>query len=140
MNVERLKRVREQILAEPARFDMNDYVSPVYDERQERCGTALCMAGFAALDAGFIVLRDAPRDGTARVYYDTTTAGAAYATGTKMFAAALDIDGDQAQALFHHSGWPGAFYKAFRDAETSLARARVAAARIDAFIASGGRS
>ena len=129
MNIELLNKVKAHILEEPRRLEMVDWIVdaeeiPVEDNRPP-CGTAGCIAGWAAmLDGGFNRSIHFPRR---------------YATD------ALGIDPyGQAERLFYLSQWPAqfkfdkdrpdvSFYKL--DKET---QARLTAARIDYFIATNG--
>lgn len=142
LSVDRLIRVRDQFVSAPDRLEMDDFVNPVYDERQELCGTTVCIGGAGALDAGFITLRSTPRPGTERVMYDVTPTGEQHKgdSGTwEMFMAALGLSHDQANRLFFLSGWPKGFRSQFVNAKDAASRARVTARRIDQFIATGGR-
>lgn len=140
MNVDRLIRVRDDITAEPSQFEMLDYVTAQYDERKEFCGTALCVAARAALDAGFIALRNTPRPGAPSTFYDVTDVGSPYgSTMHTLGAAALALTLTQAGRLFYLDSWPNDFWKPFMRAKTPLERASIAAKRIDRFIYTDGR-
>lgn len=137
MNVERLHRVKMQILAEPDRFDMEDYATPILFG-DEVCGTACCIGGFAALDAGFIRLRTSPREGYA-TYYDVTSQAPPSNGSRDVFDAALNLSPSEADRLFLTSHWPGKFFTAYAMAKTHTEQAEIAANRIDHFIRTRGR-
>lgn len=132
-NIERLLRIRDQVLAEPAVFDMTDYVI-VSD-----CGTTLCFGARAALDAGFITLRETPRPGARCTFYEITPSGALHGSEMRDLAmAALSINEKQAKRLFHLEHWPSAFWTPFLRAKTTQDRATIAAKRIEHFIRTEG--
>lgn len=136
MNIDRLLRVKERILAEPAAFQMDGYVSA--------CGTACCIGGHAAIDAGFIT----PSATTSRLGYDLTPAGAqvvgglAYGSGRDgfgVFSDALGLSPSAANRLFFVANWPKGFREPFERAAGAAARATIASKRIDHFIRTEGR-
>jgi hypothetical protein len=124
MNIELLQRVKKAILDNPEHFSM-DYWYQYIDENGHvtlenytvgvaegltECGTKACIAGWAVFLG---------RDDSTGVY-DIGL----YAQNI------LDLTNDQARRLFHMDRWPKQFW--LDDTET-------AAARIDHFIATGGR-
>lgn len=139
MNVDRLVVVRDQILAEPDRLDMDDYVSPRYDQQKEFCGTALCIAARAALDAGYARLRTTPRPGTPATFYDVTLDGTGQGADMQVLgAAALWLTDKQAGRLFYLERWPNAYWHPFMLAKAAPERARICARRIDHFLKTEG--
>ena len=128
MNIELLNKVKAHILEEPRRLEMVDWImegDEIPSPEKPPCGTAACIAGWAAmLDGGF----------QRGIHFPRT-----YATD------ALKIDRfGEAERLFYLSQWPAqfkfdkdrpdvSFYKL--DKET---QARLTAARIDYFIATNG--
>ena len=142
INVDRLIRVRDQFVDAPESLAMDDYITGVYNESNELCGTASCIGGAAALDAGFIVLRQTPRAGTMALLYDVTPEGKRIREDSAkldVFNVALGLDQRQSDRLFFVTNWPAGHRKEFESAKTPAARARVTARRIDQFLATGGR-
>jgi len=84
MNVELLRKVQEQILADPKSFDMGDF------QRDTECGTAYCIGGWAAKLSG---LRPSSRDGREALEIDRDQA-------ERLFYVSEDEEG---------SGWPQQF-------------------------------
>lgn len=129
----RLRRVRDGILADPDHFSMVDWVS-------ER-GNATCIGARAALDAGFITLRQAVNPDTNR-FYDFTAAGAAYGDhhpyDETPFRVALNLTAEEADRLFTVDHWPQPYYVDYAKARSPQLRADVAALRIDHFIKTRG--
>jgi hypothetical protein len=130
MNIKLLKQVKRHILAEPERFRMDDW----------NCGTAQCIGGWACSLAGLKWKRSG--EGTHREL-------ATEAEVSKVAALLLDIEaedcpesiyGDDSEAarLFYTSSWPDEFRHQYEEAEDRRARARIAAERIDHFIATNG--
>lgn len=141
MNVDRLLRVRDGFLAAPTLLEMEDFASPIY-AGGEICGTAMCIGGAGALDAGFLTLRLTPREGTERVMYDITPDGRLHFGQhgvLDMFRAAYRINSVQSDRLFYTSSWPKGFQTQFLSAKDAASRARVAGRRIDQFISTRGR-
>ena len=140
MNIDRLLRVKQRIVAEPDGFDMDEYVSS--------CGTACCIGGHAAIDAGLITLRTTPRADMPGLSYELTPTGAlsvggmvfgSGVNGVGVFADALDLLPSEANRLFFTANWPKGFRLPFDQAKTPAARAAIAARRIDHFLATEGR-
>jgi hypothetical protein len=133
-------RVREQVIAEPARLELiEDYVTPQFDG-DRFTGSLLCIGARAAIDAGFIALRDTPRPGAPRTFYDVTELG--HTQGSfiaELAAAALAIDESGARRLLNVESWPKPYVGSFLRASSALARATVTANRIDHFIRTEGR-
>lgn len=129
----RLRRIREDILADPEHFSMVDWVS-------ER-GNATCIGGRAALDAGYITLRQSVS--ASNRFYDVTEAGAAIGGGRQgddeaRFRVALNLTREEADRLFNVDQWPQPLYVEYAMARSPEARADVAARRIDLFIKTRG--
>lgn len=140
INTERLRRVRDQIVAEPERFDMGDYARPVFSPDGALLGTVHCIGGLAAIDAGYIVARRS-RDPERMVWYDVTTASPAerYPYDAGRFAEALSLIPEEADRLFGVEQWPAPFHVEYALAGSPEVRASVAARRIDRFIKTRGR-
>lgn len=138
MNVKLLEKVKAAILAEPAQFLMttwfadsdDDYSYRPYDRARKvpNCGTAACIAGWA-LTIGRRYRN--PRNAASRL-------GREGSIGLDA-ARAIGVPYRFAQMLFIVSYWPHAFKERWSMASTPLQRARVAAQRIDRFIATDGR-
>lgn len=56
MNVELLRKVQEQILAEPKKFDMGDF------DGETQCGTTHCIGGWAAKLEGLEISSEGGRE------------------------------------------------------------------------------
>lgn len=140
MNIDRMLRVRDVVLAEPDRLELlEDFVTPRFDAEDRFCGHGLCIAARAAIDAGFIELRDTPRPGAPRTYYDVTEEGAKHAGFLReLGGAALSISDPQARRLFYVTEWPARLSSAFLQSKQAPARASVAARRIDHFMRTEG--
>jgi len=127
-----LRRVRDEIVADPAHFSMRDWVS------ESGC---LCIGGRAALAAGFITLRSERNTETGRLY-DLTEAGAAcgeHPYDEARFRVALNLTPEEADRLFDVEKWPQPLYVDYAKARSPQARADIAVRRIDLFIRTRGR-
>lgn len=140
INTERLRRVRDRIVAEPARFDMADYARPVFDANGGFRGTTHCIGGLAALDAGFIVGRQS-RDPERMVWYDVTAASPVdrFPYDPWRFSEALSLIPEEADRLFTLDRWPPPFLVDYETAAAADVRAAVASRRIDRFMKTRGR-
>jgi len=123
MNVELLQRVKEYILAEPAKFDMASF------ECNHPCGTTRCIGGTAYILAH-------PKMKT--IFHIPLTTSNLYPGQHE-----LELTEDEANRLFMITDWPEEFrsYR-YEDGEywdESYATPEQAAARIDHFIATEGR-
>jgi hypothetical protein len=129
MNIKLLEKVKQRILEHPNRFVMREWIitkealgkSFKADGGQEiafdNCGTAGCIAGWACLiqTRGKARTNSVNADLEARDY--------------------LEFSEEQAEELFYMGGWPIKFSNDYLKAKTQEERARIAAARIDHFIA-----
>ncbi len=135
LNVKLLRKVKAQILKEPAQFAMTKWFTrdiaqanefaEVLDIRRRvipNCGTAACIAGWAVA-----IHKESNPELVARSYYMPYDANDA-----------LDLDDDNSHLLYHVARWPRKFLERWRRARSMAARARVAADRIEHFIATGG--
>jgi hypothetical protein len=138
MNVELLRKVKEHILEEPRRLIMNSWrvLANGMDKSSlarkagpnsfrgdggevvefANCGTAACISGWACIITGQKRVRDFK------------------SRGRKI----LDLNEHQAERLFLPDSWPNEFYRAYEHANSQKERAKIAAARIDHFIATKG--
>lgn len=110
MNVELLEKVKKAILAEPMKFDMEDF-----KQDYRKCGTTYCIGGWVCLI------------GEAENFSG--------ATAQRL----LDITSDQAQRLFF-GGVPGKFpnlWETPTDEASAVRIAKEAVERIDYFIEMG---
>lgn len=123
MNTRLLRRVQKWIAKEPRSYDQD----ATLDRSDESpCGTVGCIAGWTcALSGKTPQARKRFSYNRARVQLGLTT--------------------EQASRLFSYiwafsdgGGWPNKFNKAYLDAKTPRARARVAVARIEHFIKTKG--
>jgi hypothetical protein len=142
MNVKLLRKIQQEVLAEPRRLRMVTFgklyteadVAETFTDPADAppCNMAACIGGFADwLTKPKLFKRDIKRGGTNGI-------------GDRA-RKELGLTEDQADRLFffrewgYEKGWPARFSNAYRDAKTPLAKAKVAVARIDAFIESGGK-
>ena len=139
--VKQLRKLEKYILAEPRRFNMRAWVeghaTSVFRRQKPPCGIVGCLGGNAIVMEG----HDLTYDDSRRVLIDGRMTSV-----EPMARRILGLDLDQADRLFYvHSmqpaakyAWPEKFDKAYRKAGSMKARARVAVARIEHFIATGG--
>lgn len=128
MNVKLLEKVKEAILAEPRQFVMGEYFvidEGLFDLGREipNCGTAACIAGWAVT--------------LGRRFKNPARARRIPAVGEEAVKL-LRLDEDGAFRLFLVGDWPWQYREAWSEAKTAKARAKVAAKRIDHFIATDG--
>jgi len=127
MNTELLLKVKEQILKESRQFDMHSWFtthSPT-NEPIPNCGTAACIGGWAIALSANLKLSEAdskfqelPRPRTL-----------------------LELNYDQGHRLFFTSDWPSKMAKDYEiayDTSNFAIAAKIAAERIDLFIATKG--
>jgi hypothetical protein len=133
MNVKLLRKIQKHILAEPKRFIMGAWIQrrthnvdfscdianltprTIFPD----CGTAACIAGWAILlSRGIEYNPEMPRIEAKHL---------------------LKIQTPQDSKLFQVAAWPIALRKRFRKAKRRETAAKIAAERIDLFIATKGR-
>jgi hypothetical protein len=123
MNVELLNKVKEQILKEPAQFEMfNWYATELVGfptVKIPNCGTAACIAGWAIS----LSKNECPRRASNRKDY--------YEQAREV----LDLTPFQADCLFLGHRWPSELWHTYKTAKTLKNRAEIAAKRIDLLIA-----
>jgi hypothetical protein len=118
VNIALLEAVKEQILREPDRVLMHDWLSGTGHSHDllTDCQTAGCIAGWTCAlgqaHSAISVRSDAIR--------------------------LLDIDSQQAGRLFVVGGWPTSLATGYSSTGNRKERAAIIAARIDLFISSGG--
>lgn len=127
MNVRALRKVQKQILAEPKLFGV------ALCFRGGGCGTVCCIAGYAAVNEGFV---EVSPSGLAILTAKSNTRSV-YSTGHAA-RLALDLTYDQGDALFFTNHWPARFERDYYKAKTARGKASVASRRIDHFIATKG--
>jgi len=125
LNKDLLLKIKQVILDEPKGFQMGGYkkskqASPVCRDYGlawdfPRCGTALCIAGYA------LQLSGKDLDGEENV--------------TLVARELLNVDDND---LFYVDRWPEDLYKRFLDATTPEERALIGAERIDRFLLEAG--
>lgn len=126
INVKLLRKVKKHILEEPSRFFMNSVIvrgapgAKVTLDGIEReipkCGTAACIAGWACILSG-----------------ETEPIGMSRAEKL------LGLDDHGGTRLFVEDCWPDKFHRRWQQSKTLITRAKIAAERIDHFIATKGR-
>lgn len=118
MNVELLKKIKRRIVREPSKFRMDEW----------SCGTAHCIAGWACHLSGFKMI--------------SSNLGAFLTDGRPTDIAAcklLRIDEEKGLDLFALDMWPKEFRQPYDHALTRTERAKIAAKRIDHFIATNSQ-
>jgi hypothetical protein len=141
MNVKLLRRIQKHILAEPQRLLMAEgivqgnpgeaksgWFGPSGEPAQiilPNCGTAGCIAGWAC------ILETKDKANLPRIWPQVRY-GAAELIGIP------DGRGEGGQNLFHVRFWPAKFKRAYLKAKRQKTRAKIAAARIEHFIATKG--
>jgi hypothetical protein len=132
MNVELLKKVKEYITAHPNRFVMDNFLikqregETIFDAddgkevKFDQCGTAACIAGWTCL----IATEGKVREGT---------------NIQRKAGRLLGISPGKQDNLFFTCNWPEHFVSQYLKAATQSSRAKIAARRIDHFIATEGR-
>jgi len=134
VNVKLLEKVRAAILAEPAQFVMSELYSEgealgSFDVPRKipNCGTAACVAGWAVTLG-------------ARFRNPKTASASSFRNGWMAERAEelLVLNYVQGNRLFYVHEWPQSFLDRWREDETLKGRARIAAERIDHFIATDG--
>jgi hypothetical protein len=115
MNTELLLKVKERILAHPKALEMATWGIAVPESTH--CGTLACIAGHAVHIA------------TGRVELGRR----AERTAKEL----LGISPDQAFRLFFVDEWPPNFFNSYANTKDKVKAAKVAADRIDHFIATG---
>lgn len=127
MNIELLLQVKEKILQEPENFGMLDWFG--VNSLGEQCGTAACIAGHTCLLGGILL---------GVIYPKVPSEFSAFAP--HIYAKRLlQIKSPHADALFVSALWPAQFRDAYSATTDLRIAAKVAAKRIDHFIATEGR-
>lgn len=125
-----LQQVKEHILAEPQKLDMEVFI----EDRGESCGTVACIAGWTTL----LTTKLKPHQCDEDLMYS------AFSIARKE----LSLSISQAQRLFYPwvgqsnddrvETWPKKVWKCYKDGNKEQ-KAAITAARIDHFIATDGR-
>lgn len=133
MNIELLQKVKQAILDEPRKMDMNVWFDRFWADEEEKvrvlrllgkeeaqlppCGTIGCIAGWS-------VLLGSSMDPGELVHVGSTA------------ARLLDLDFEQAYDLFHTTTWPSDLREKLSDSEPgTIEYAQVVAEAIDRYIA-----
>lgn len=145
LNIRLLRRVQKQILKEPRQFLMSNWFVDEGEDAEfpgndiakkiPNCGTAACMAGWTiSLSA-----KKNPRETRAgiKIGYEQIGNKAARLLGMKLTREdRLGLSYPPSWGnLFVVQDWPDSFKAKWYKARTPLKRAKVASARIDAYIA-----
>ena len=137
MNTALLRKIKQLVLAEPKRVDMEAWA--YHCERRNGgppCGTVGCIAGWA------VILDQEGKTMAER--YNKAVEHDFFATGKRL----LKLTTGQAKRLFYaefnfenndYSFWPEDLVDAYDSARSPKAKARVVAQRIDRFIRTGGK-
>ena len=129
INVKLLRKIAKHITEEPRRFIMRSFVYTAdswgdrfrgddgLEHKFAECGTAACIGGWAVI----------------------LSQGTQYMGEYRHRAISLlGLEGMNEDRLFEVSQWPSRFEKRYRTAKTQRQRAKVAAERIEHFIATKG--
>jgi hypothetical protein len=122
INVELLGRVRDHILEDTRRFNMDRYVNVAYGTDAPHCGTIGCIAGWA------VMLVEGIPEEISDSYYAGVAEDARRLLGLTYW---------EAENLFHVSMWPKEYKDRFLAADSIDEEAKVAADFINAIIAAG---
>jgi hypothetical protein len=137
MNIKLLRKVKNYILEEPRRFDMSTFGSVFKSKINFKdatgesarnfppCGTTACIAGWA-------LGVNAPRP---KSFFKKLKYGAIPNLAQKK----LRLSHEEKERLFYDASWPSKYSLALLAAKTPAGRARVAAERIEHFIATDGK-
>jgi hypothetical protein len=137
MNVELLQRVKQHILEEPRRLDMDDWA---HTSNEAPCGTQACIAGWACVLTGKATLNP-------RGYYTFgDPLSDSYVSPSRVGGQALGLTPDEADRLFYaygaeeeeDYGWPNEYRLRYERATDAKEKAIATADRIDRFIATNG--
>jgi hypothetical protein len=160
MNVEKLRRIKEIILAEPRRLNMGDWIAAVRTDHESAptCGTVGCIAGWAILEETGIRFKDIESDKTKTRYaslgewdekeiHARVQLAAKFGTSPSASAlgrAILDLTYEQADDLFYTANWPVEFKNQYHEARyfpyapyARKVQAEATAARIEHLIKTG---
>ena len=129
-NKELLLKAKASILAEPEHFDMNQWISCpgmrdgefLASKQEPDCGTTMCIGGWVAFHA--------VRDGAIKI---KTVLSLDW--GKTIAMRVLGLNEREAAPLFYSSRWPDDLLRRFDRASRPKTLARIAAERIDRFIA-----
>lgn len=130
-SIDLLRQVKRAILAQPNFYAQNRWVSSV-----NSCGTTCCIAGWA----DFVVNGKAAHNKRAKkLIVPTGQQWKVADEWLEIAAEALGITLDESERLCEGSSeWPEDLAGAYAEAATAKERAKVAAARIEHFIATDG--
>lgn len=132
INTELLEKVKAHILEEPRRYNQRTF-GGTSDEAP--CGTAACIAGWAAHLSGEIDLKTLRRGGSTIEGIAQAALGLTYTEAHILFA------GDPTPCFCGRptckDAWPQPYAERYAKAETAEDRARAAADYIDHIIATG---
>jgi hypothetical protein len=128
LNVKLLRKVKEHILAEPNRLQMEEWIERsepgkfIYDYDAEvtvpACGTTACIAGWTCLlEKG--------------MEFDAPDCDRIPEEASKL----LGVTEEETSGLFYVNEWPRGIGKRFEESQDIHERASLAARRIDQFIA-----
>lgn len=127
MNIPLLRAIQARILAEPDAFRMDTW----------SCGTAHCIAGWALTLNGLKIANPGEVSGRQTVMGGLSPLAVA-ATLLELTSWASGLPSGSSE-LFFVEEWPRTFREAFETSTSRREKARIAAARIDHFIATEGR-
>lgn len=140
MNRTLLRKIAQNILDEPKRFDMSGWIEADRSTQRPTCGTACCIGGWAAVESGWKVVMKPDEDGNKEIWYISPEGEKSLGVGNLISAAeeALQISSTDAGRLFYTENWPDEFrYIAEDGDEIPIAKANNAADRIEHFINTG---
>ena len=139
MNIEKLKKLKEWILAEPRRYNQSFWIdgkgSKAVTEQKPPCGTTACLAGSACLMEGYkpkFIMNNEAMGAYSVVFPNTSETFLIDEEAMEI----LGLTARQAYYLFKReaSGWSAAARDAFYAAHDVLEKAQAAAMQIDYMI------
>lgn len=146
LNIEKMKKLKEFVLAEPRRFDQNDWMRVLREDDVEYtwredappCGTVACLAGSACLMEGWVPILD---DNSFNGFTNFVTKENSEARSIKSLGASiLGLEPDDIYDISYNffrgdgSGWSRENHHAYNQARNATERAQAAANEIDRLI------
>lgn len=121
VNIELFKKIRKQILREPHRLNMSEWVTPRKDEKVFSCNTAACIAGWA-----FVLSQDS-NSPLEIINEDCFLVNPEYYGIEGVAEKVLNLDFEYHDRVFFIEYWPEPFQTQWHTAKDQEARAQVAA-------------
>lgn len=140
-NYRLLRQIRDEILKEPLRLDMNAAVYIADDVAP--CGTTACIAGFALMDREIrqrkVDWKKAGMCLVGKLPMSCNSLKMSWRSAEPRARRLLGLNFEQSESLFHVRNWPMDFRIDYYTKEnTRIEAAKIAAARINFFIKTKG--